>query len=1089
MFIADLHIHSKYSRATSKECVPEFLDKWARRKGIDLIGTGDFTHPAWRDELKEKLVPAEEGLYVLKNDLVLEDDLVAAGSLRRPRFMVTGEISSIYKKDGKTRKVHNLILLPSIEDAEAISHKLEAIGNIHSDGRPILGLDSRDLLEIVMEECDDAIFIPAHIWTPHFSMFGAFSGFSTVEECFEDMTPYIHALETGLSSDPPMNWRLSQLDSYTLVSNSDAHSPSKLGREANLFDVDLSYPAVARALGGDKSAGFAGTIEFFPEEGKYHYDGHRACGMCMTPSEADLACGRCPVCGRKLTIGVLHRVEELADRDEGFVPEGAMHYESLVPLPEVIAASTGLSPSSSKVDVRYAQALRELGDEFFILRQAPIDDVERVAGACVAEGVRRVRNGQITMVPGYDGEYGKLQIFEENELDSLSGQMCFFEAELKKDDGATKQRAETGRRKKSAVKSEEAEIDSGDAPKSVLAGLNEEQREAVLAEEPAVAVIAGPGTGKTKTLVSKVIYLIEECKVKPSCITAVTFTNKAAGEMRERLEAHFKNKRFTKGLNIGTFHSICLDRLSAEDGTGKVTVIDEHEALNVAKKVTEELGVKVSARKLLQKVSRLKNGAGDEEDSTSIPHQACELYCKRLREYGVLDYDDILIEALSLFEQDLSKKSKKASQFTYLLVDEFQDINDVQYDLVKTWSRAGKGVFVIGDPDQSIYGFRGSNSHCFRRFEEEFEGARFVRLVKNYRSTPEVIECALPVISAQNEPAGGERLLEAQREHGEKVSLLEAGDDFSEAIFVAKEINRMVGGIDMLDVQMSGHSHRDRGPISFSDIAVLYRTHRQSEVLEKCLRKEGIPYIVTGKDKTLDDDMVRGTLCFFKSLLNPSDVVSLHTCLVTAMGCTEDVAERFVGSYMGDDCENVEGLEQSKGLLKWMQMAEKYRECVRDGEPQQLVQSWMEDNDMSDNENLERLANMAVFHGDMESFLNALTFGRERDVARSGNRTYTPEAVSLMTFHGAKGLEFPIVFLCGVNEGTIPLESLGRTTDEDEERRLFYVGMTRAKDELIMLTSPKQSKFLNDIPGSLLQMDKTYETKKPEGKQLSFFEL
>ncbi len=230
-------------------------------------------------------------------------------------------------------------------------------------------------------------------------------------------------------------------------------------------------------------------------------------------------------------------------------------------------------------------------------------------------------------------------------------------------------------------------------------------------------------------------------------------------------------------------------------------------------------------------------------------------------------------------------------------------------------------------------------------------------------------------------------------------------------------------------------------------------------------------------------------MCFFKSLLNPSDVVSLHTCLVTAMGCTEDVAERFVGSYMGDDCENVEGLEQSKGLLKWMQMAEKYRECVRDGEPQQLVQSWMEDNDISDNENLERLANMAVFHGDMESFLNALTFGRERDVARSGNRTYTPEAVSLMTFHGAKGLEFPIVFLCGVNEGTIPLESLGRTTDEDEERRLFYVGMTRAKDELIMLTSPKQSKFLNDIPGSLLQMDKTYETKKPEGKQLSFFEL
>lgn len=1087
MFIADLHIHSKYSRATSKECVPEFLDKWARRKGIDLIGTGDFTHPAWRDELKEKLVPAEDGLYVLKDDLVLEDDLVAAGSLRRPRFMVTGEISSIYKKDGKTRKVHNLILLPSIEDAEAISYKLEAIGNIHSDGRPILGLDSRDLLEIVMEECDDAIFIPAHIWTPHFSMFGAFSGFSTVEECFEDMTPYIHALETGLSSDPPMNWRLSQLDSYTLVSNSDAHSPSKLGREANLFDVDLSYPAVARALEGGKSAGFAGTIEFFPEEGKYHYDGHRACGMCMTPSEADLACGRCPVCGRKLTIGVLHRVEELADRDEGFVPEGAMHYESLVPLPEVIAASAGLSPSSSKVDVRYSQALRELGDEFFILRQAPIDEVARVAGACVAEGVRRVRNGQITMVPGYDGEYGKLQIFEENELDSLSGQMCFFEAELKKDDGATKQRTETGRRKKSAVKSEEADEDAGDSPRSVLAGLNEEQREAVMAEEPAVAVIAGPGTGKTKTLVSKVIYLIEECKVKPSCITAVTFTNKAAGEMRERLEAHFKNKKLTKGLNIGTFHSICLNRLSEDVENGKVTIIDEHEALQIAKEVVEELGLKIVARKLLQGVSKVKNGASC-EDVSEITPESYALYCTRLKEYGVLDYDDILIEALSLFEYDLSKKSKKPSKFTYLLVDEFQDINDVQYELVKAWSRAGKGVFVIGDPDQSIYGFRGSNSQCFRRFEEEFEGARFVRLVKNYRSTPEIIACSMPVISAQEEVVDGERHLEAQREHGEKVSLFEASDDFSEAIFVAKEINRMVGGIDMLDVQMSDSSHNDRGPISFSDIAVLYRTHRQSEVLEKCLRKEGIPYIVTGKDKTLDDDMVRGTLCFFKSLLNPGDVVSLRTCL-GVMGCTEDVIDRFISSYRDDVVKNTDGLERSQGLLKWMQMAEKYREIVRDTAPQQLIQSWMDDNDISGNENFERLANMAVFHSDMDSFINALTFGRERDVARSGNRTYTPEAVSLMTFHGAKGLEFPIVFLCGVNEGTIPLESPGRTTDEDEERRLFYVGMTRAKDELIMLTSPKSSKFLNDIPGSLLQMDKAYETKKPEGKQLSFFEL
>ena len=303
MYIADLHIHSKYSRATSKECVPEYLDLWARRKGIDLIGTGDFTHPAWRGELKEKLTPSEEGLYILRDDARISDPTVLG--TKQTRFVVSGEISSIYKKNGKVRKVHNVILLPSLEDADTLSHKLEAIGNIHSDGRPILGLDSRDLLEITLESCPQAVFIPAHIWTPHFSLFGAFSGFDTIEECFEDLTPYIHALETGLSSDPPMNWRVSALDRYHLVSNSDAHSPAKLGREANIINSELSYPALKKALEGGVKEGFGGTIEFFPEEGKYHFDGHRNCGLCLTPAQSEEYGGKCPVCGKKITIGCL----------------------------------------------------------------------------------------------------------------------------------------------------------------------------------------------------------------------------------------------------------------------------------------------------------------------------------------------------------------------------------------------------------------------------------------------------------------------------------------------------------------------------------------------------------------------------------------------------------------------------------------------------------------------------------------------------------------------------------------------------------------------------------------------------------------
>ena len=295
MYIADLHIHSKYSRATSRECVPEHLDLWARKKGIDILGTGDFTHPAWRQELKEKLLPAEEGLYVLRDEYRIKD--AAAADERKPRFILSGEISSIYKQDGKTRKVHNLILLPSLEDGEHLSRRLEAIGNIHSDGRPNLGLSSRDLLEITLDVCPQAVFIPAHIWTPHFSLFGAFSGFDTIEACFGDLTPYIHALETGLSSDPPMNWRLSALDGYNLVSNSDAHSPAKLGREANLLDIPLSYDGVADAV--QTGRGLAGTIEFFPEEGKYHMDGHRKCELSLSPAETEQYGGKCPVCGKK----------------------------------------------------------------------------------------------------------------------------------------------------------------------------------------------------------------------------------------------------------------------------------------------------------------------------------------------------------------------------------------------------------------------------------------------------------------------------------------------------------------------------------------------------------------------------------------------------------------------------------------------------------------------------------------------------------------------------------------------------------------------------------------------------------------------
>lgn len=408
--IADLHIHSRFSMATSKEGTPENLDFWARKKGISLIGTGDFTHPVWREELKERLVSEGNGLYRLRDAYVKEESRKFPGE--GTRFVVSGEISSIYKKNGKTRKVHNVILLPGLEAADAMAQRLEKIGNIHSDGRPILGLDSHDLLEMMLDVCPEGILIPAHIWTPHFSVLGAKSGFDSVEECFEELAPYIHALETGLSSDPAMNWRISKLDRYQLVSNSDAHSPSKLGREANLLDIDCSYEGLYRAI--RTGEGLEGTVEFFPEEGKYHFDGHRKCGVSLSPVEAERLGGICPVCGKKLTMGVDHRVEQLADRAEGFVKKDGKKYESLVPLPEVISACMGYSTASKKVQGCFEQMIQTLGTEFDILRNVPSEDIKSCAGERIAEGIENVRTGNVKRIPGYDGEYGKIELFDEN---------------------------------------------------------------------------------------------------------------------------------------------------------------------------------------------------------------------------------------------------------------------------------------------------------------------------------------------------------------------------------------------------------------------------------------------------------------------------------------------------------------------------------------------------------------------------------------------------------------------------------------------------------------------------------------------------
>jgi len=377
-FIADLHIHSCLSRATAKNLNLEHLNLWAQLKGIRVVATGDFTHPQWLSELSEKLEPTEEGLFKLKPAFAAETaPMVPPGCQAPVRFILSVEISSIYKKGEKTRKVHNVVLAPSLEVAEKIHKRLARIGNVASDGRPILGLDSKRLLEIVLEVSPDVVFIPAHIWTPWFSVLGSKSGFDSIEECFDDLTPEIFALETGLSADPAMIWRLSSLDNFTLVSNSDAHSPSNLGREANLFDTDLSYFAIRDALRTGDPKRFLGTLEYFPEEGKYHFDGHRKCGVRLSPVETLKNEKLCPVCGKPVTIGVMHRVEELADRDVGERPKGRHPFTSLLPLTDVLSEVLQVGPKSKKVNGALRTLPENCGSEFKILRKAPLDALER----------------------------------------------------------------------------------------------------------------------------------------------------------------------------------------------------------------------------------------------------------------------------------------------------------------------------------------------------------------------------------------------------------------------------------------------------------------------------------------------------------------------------------------------------------------------------------------------------------------------------------------------------------------------------------------------------------------------------------------
>lgn len=428
-YIADLHIHSKFSRATSRETTLDILAYWAKIKGISLLATGDFTHPEWLFLAKEKLEPAGNGFFRLKNILFPENGYLRSIPISSEdiSFILTAEISFIYSKKGKVRKIHILLLAPDFESVDKINSKLSCIGNLRSDGRPILGMDAKDFVKIVANTCPRCVVIPAHIWTPWFSLFGANSGFDVIEDCFEEMTPFIFALETGLSSDPSMNWRLSALDKYALVSNSDAHSPSKIGREANVFSTESSYDALVDAIKSKDPTKFLQTIEFFPEEGKYHYDGHRKCHVIFSPQETIQHKYICPRCGGKITVGVMHRVESLSDRDRGDFSPTRIPYKNLIPLNEIVAQALDKTSECKSVWDLYFRFIHEFQDEHTILTEVPIDQLARLSPERVSVAIDRMRKGQVKIIPGHDGEFGKIRLFDEDkEEEEAQGQLRLF---------------------------------------------------------------------------------------------------------------------------------------------------------------------------------------------------------------------------------------------------------------------------------------------------------------------------------------------------------------------------------------------------------------------------------------------------------------------------------------------------------------------------------------------------------------------------------------------------------------------------------------------------------------------------------------
>jgi DNA helicase-2/ATP-dependent DNA helicase PcrA len=1108
---ADVHLHSHYSRATSKNLDFEHLTQWAQLKGVTVVGTGDIAHPGWLQEMKDKLEPAEEGLFRLKDEIAQAVQAQVPPACQAPvRFMLAGEISSIYKKKDRVRKVHNVIFAPSLEVVEKIQAALEKIGNIRSDGRPILGLPSRDLLEIILEIDPACYLIPAHIWTPWFSLLGSKSGYDSVEECFEDLTPHIFALETGLSSDPPMNWRVSALDRYTLVSNSDAHSPEKLAREATVFETELSYPAIFNALKSGNPEVFRGTVEFFPEEGKYHHDGHRKCNINWDPKETVAHNGICSVCGKLVTVGVLHRVEALADRTVG-TPR-SHPFTSLIPLPEVLGEIHGVGAYSKTVQKDFDLLLAKLGPELAILQDIPLAEIESVGGARLAEGIRRMRVGQVRPIAGYDGQPGVIKLFDPEEDAVSTGQLSFFPTQPlpgKAKESASSKEVEqaekaapsdlavaepTSKEAKrtehsaaqatptlfelspladpSAASADSASHPIGEASSSpFLAGLNPEQQGAVLSTASHLIIVAGPGTGKTRTLTYRIAHLIDKKGVAPNTILAITFTNKAAEEMATRLR-NLIGADLTGHVTLKTFHAfgtMLLREMGEKLGLpSNFAICSEQERQTILKHAYPDWSTRETNRRLDDiSVAKSQCLAPDEVGSalTEIYHN----YQKALQENGLVDFDDLVFKPVQLLEHHSDLQQAVRQRFRWISVDEFQDVNLAQYRLLQLLIGPNSNVCLIGDPDQAIYGFRGATAAFFHQFGQEFGPVETLHLNRNYRSTQLILDASEQVI--EKNPVSERVRIWSDFLDKTKLVVYQAASDRAEAEYTVQEIEKTMGGISYFSID-SGRADNEEKSFTFADFAVFYRLSAQSQPLIEAFERSGIPYQTVGQTPFYEHKEIKAILAGLWYIYNPDSTFYLEH-VTSKKGLSQLVL--FLNNLRQSSNEQpVARLIELIQPQLWPDLDEKRAERV-----QQLI------------------LRATSFENRLPDFLESTVLQKETDA-------YDPRAdrVTLMTLHAAKGLEFPVVFMVGCEENLLPYQMPGKTFDLEEERRLFYVGMTRAQHKLILthaksrfLFGQKQqneaSRFLSDIENTLKEIKKMAARKaveeRPDSLQLKLF--